>query len=80
MNRDLSELSARKREILELLAQGKTSKEIATALQTAVETVATHRKAICRKLSLHSTAELVRYATIHWLAGTVFRSDNSTNL
>jgi two-component system, NarL family, response regulator NreC len=54
--------SAREREILELLGKGKTSKEIAVLLVVSVTTIASHRRSICRKLGVHSTAELVHFA------------------
>lgn len=57
-------LTAKEREVLALLAEGKTSKEIAYALKTQASTVASHRKALCRKLSAHSAAELVHKAMI----------------
>lgn len=50
--------------VLSLLGQGKTSKEIATLLRISVTTVASYRRALCLKLGLHSTAELVHWATI----------------
>lgn len=49
-------------DVLQLLAAGRTSKEIAAVLQVSVHTVANHRKHICRKLGAHSTAELVARA------------------
>ena len=55
-------LTPRENEILALIGQGLTSKEIASDLRLSVETVRNHRKSICRKLSLHSTAELVAHA------------------
>ena len=55
-------LSAREREIIQLLAEGRTSKEIATLLGVAYKTVDTHRTNIMRRLSIHSVADLVRYA------------------
>jgi DNA-binding NarL/FixJ family response regulator len=55
-------LSAREREIVQLLAEGKTSKEVAAVLGIRVKTVATHRANIMRKLEIHSVSELVRYA------------------
>ncbi len=58
----MTELTARENEILELVGKGLSSKEIASALNVSVQTVANHRKSICRKLGLHSTAELVAYA------------------
>src|ERR1700687_2377164 len=55
-------LTAREREILQLLAEGKSSKEVATALNISVKTAETHRANIMRKLNLHSMSALVRYA------------------
>jgi DNA-binding NarL/FixJ family response regulator len=55
-------LTTREREILQLLAEGKTAKEVATILGIAVKTSDTHRTNIMRKLDVHSVAELVRYA------------------
>jgi DNA-binding CsgD family transcriptional regulator len=52
----------RELEVFKLLAQGKTSKEIAVHLKLKITTVASHRKSICRKLGVHSTAGLIRYA------------------
>ncbi|HXN34426.1 MAG TPA: response regulator transcription factor [Polyangiaceae bacterium] len=57
-----SPLSVREREVLQLLAEGKSSKEIATVLQIAVPTVETHRRQIMDKLSLRTIAELTKYA------------------
>jgi len=55
-------LTAREREIVQLVAEGKSSKEVATALGISVKTAETHRTNLMRKLDLHSTSELVRYA------------------
>ncbi len=55
-------LSDREREVLQLLAEGRTSKEIATALHVAVSTIETHRRQIMSKLGLRSVAELTKYA------------------
>jgi DNA-binding NarL/FixJ family response regulator len=55
-------LSAREREIVQLLAEGKSNKEVAGALGISVRTAETHRASILRKLSLDSVAGLVRYA------------------
>lgn len=49
-------------EIIRLLAQGKASKEIASALKIATRTVEAHRAQIMNRLNLHSTAEVIRYA------------------
>jgi DNA-binding NarL/FixJ family response regulator len=56
------ELSPREREVLQLLAEGKTSKDIAGLLSLAVPTVETHRRQIMDKLNLHTIAELTKYA------------------
>jgi DNA-binding NarL/FixJ family response regulator len=55
-------LTSREREIVQLLAEGKSSKEVATSLGISVKTAETHRANIMRKLELHSVSELVRYA------------------
>jgi two-component system, NarL family, response regulator NreC len=55
-------LTPREREILQLLAEGKTNKDVATSLNISVYTAETHRGNILQKLNLHSTAELVLYA------------------
>ena len=55
-------LTSREREILQLLAEGKTNKEVATALNISPYTAETHRSHILEKLNLHNSAELVLYA------------------
>jgi DNA-binding NarL/FixJ family response regulator len=55
-------LSAREREIVQLLAEGNTNKEVASRLNISVKTVETHRSHIMQKLGLGSVSELVRYA------------------
>ncbi|MDI6741071.1 MAG: response regulator transcription factor [Candidatus Edwardsbacteria bacterium] len=55
-------LTAKEREVLQLLAEGRTTKEIASEMQVSVKTVETHRKQIMDKLDLHSIAELTKYA------------------
>jgi DNA-binding NarL/FixJ family response regulator len=55
-------LSPREREIVQLLAEGKSNKEVANALGISVKTAETHRSNIMRKSGLGSLAELVRYA------------------
>lgn len=55
-------LTSREREIIQMLAEGKTNKEVATLLNISVYTVETHRNKILQKLNLHNTAELVLYA------------------
>lgn len=55
-------LTPREREIVQLLAEGKSNKEIATFLNISVKTAETHRANIMLKLNFHSVTELVRYA------------------
>ena len=56
-------LTPREIDVLYFLGLGKTTKEIASLLSVSPETVSTHRKHICRKLSVHSTAELIAAAS-----------------
>ena len=55
-------LTTREREILQLLAEGKNNKEVASLLNLSLYTVETHRSNIFQKLNLHSSAELILYA------------------
>ena len=55
-------LTSREREVLQLIAEGRTNKEIATSLKLSVYTVDAHRGRVMEKLNLHSTGELVRFA------------------
>lgn len=55
-------LTPREREVVQLVAEGNSSKEIARALTLSVKTVETHRATIMRKLNVTSVADLVRYA------------------
>ncbi|MFB3916183.1 MAG: response regulator [Terriglobales bacterium] len=55
-------LTDREKEILQLLAEGKSNKEVATTLNLSTYTVETHRTHIMQKLNLHSSAEIVLYA------------------
>jgi len=55
-------LTSREREVLQLIAEGKTNKEIAGDLKLSVYTVDAHRGRVMEKLNLHSTGELVRFA------------------
>ena len=57
-----SRLTPRQREIIQLLAEGKTSKEAATLLGISAKTLETHRANIMRRLDCHSVGQLVRYA------------------
>lgn len=55
-------LTSREREVLQLLAEGKCTKEIAARLKVSISTVESHRKQIMDKVNLHSIAELTKYA------------------
>lgn len=59
---EILRLTSRQREIVQLLAEGKSSKEVAAVLGLSVKTAETHRANIMRKLDCHSVTELVRYA------------------
>ena len=60
-------LGPREREVLRLLAEGKTSKEIASELHISASTVEAHRRNMMKKLDIHSVAELTKYAIRHGL-------------
>jgi two-component system response regulator NreC len=64
-----NELSSREKEVLQLVAEGFTSKEIATQLNLSVNTVHTHRKNIMSKLDVHGQADLIRYALKESISG-----------
>ena len=55
-------LTAREREVLQLLAEGKSTREIASQLYVSIKTAEAHRQHIMNKLNLHSIAELTKYA------------------
>ena len=55
-------LSLREREVLQLIAEGKTTKEVAVVLGVSAKTVESHRTRLMAKLNIHETASLVRYA------------------
>jgi DNA-binding NarL/FixJ family response regulator len=59
---DVDVLTGREREVIQLLAEGRTSKEVAVTLKLSVKTAETHRTNLMRKLGLHSVADLTRYA------------------
>jgi len=59
---DATSLTPREREVVQLVAEGRTNKEVATTLNISVKTAETHRTNIMRKLDCHSLSELVRYA------------------
>jgi DNA-binding NarL/FixJ family response regulator len=57
-----SVLTAREREVLQLMAEGRSTKQIADRLIVSVKTIETHRQQIMNKLNIHSVAELTKYA------------------
>ena len=59
---DLPTLTPREREVVQLLAEGKSSKEVAVALNVSVKTAETHRTNIMRKLQFHNVSEVIFYA------------------
>jgi DNA-binding NarL/FixJ family response regulator len=63
-------LTSRQREVLQLVAEGCTAKEIANVLKLSVKTAVFHKMAIMEKLGLRTTAELTRYAMEHGIATT----------
>lgn len=58
-------LTAREQEVVELLSQALTTKEIATRMGTAIKTIDSHKRNICEKLGLESAAALLRYAVVN---------------
>ena len=58
-------LTPRQREVLQLVAEGRGTKEIATILSVSVKTVEFHRSRIMQQLSIHTTADLTKYAITH---------------
>jgi DNA-binding NarL/FixJ family response regulator len=60
----LATLSPRQREVLRLIAEGRTTKQIAQVLEISVKTVETHRSQLMERLDIHDVAGLVRYAII----------------
>jgi len=64
------ELTDRQREVVQLVAEGHSVKEIAAILNISSKTVAFHKSNVMRRLGLHSTAELTKYALEHGLSGS----------
>ncbi len=64
-------LTARERQVLELIGSGRSTREIADCLRVSVWTVASHRKRICAKLGVHTTAELVALSSAASRVGTL---------
>jgi DNA-binding NarL/FixJ family response regulator len=65
---DIQSLTAKEREVVQLLAEGKSSKEAADVLKVSTKTLETHRSNIMRKLGCHSVTDVVRYAIRNHLA------------
>jgi DNA-binding NarL/FixJ family response regulator len=68
---NIPRLTTREREVVQLLAEGKSTKEVASVLDLSVKTAETHRSNIMRKLNLHSVSELVMYA----IRNNIIRTD-----
>jgi DNA-binding NarL/FixJ family response regulator len=64
-----TELTARQREVLQLVAEGHGTKEIATILNVSVKTVEFHKSRIMQHLDIHTTADLTKYAITHGITG-----------
>lgn len=56
------QLTMRERQVLQLIAEGKSTKDVAAILNISVKTAESHRSRLMRKLDIHETASLVRYA------------------
>jgi len=65
---DIQSLTAKEREVVQLLAEGKSSKEAADVLNVSTKTLETHRSNVMRKLGCHSVTDVVRYAIRNHLA------------
>jgi DNA-binding NarL/FixJ family response regulator len=72
----LDALTARQREILQLVAEGKSTKEIARSLEVSIKTIETHRAALMERLGIRDLAGLVRFAVRHGLVD-IDRSDST---
>ena len=73
--REISRLTSREREVLQLVAEGNANKLIATGLKISIKTVEKHRQSVMDKLAIHDTAGLTRYAV---RAGLIESSVQST--
>lgn len=67
MKSDYEQLTAREREVLKLLAEGNTTKEVAAVLDISEKTAAVHKTNLMRKLNIHDRSQLVKYAIRHKL-------------
>ncbi len=64
-----TELTARQREVLQLVSEGRGTKDIATILNVSVKTVEFHKSRIMRELDIHTIADLTKYAITHGITG-----------
>lgn len=64
---DADPLTSRERQVLQLIAEGKSTKDVAALLGVSVKTAESHRSRLMQKLDIHETASLVRYAVKHGL-------------
>jgi DNA-binding NarL/FixJ family response regulator len=62
-------LTPRQREVLQLVAEGRGTKSIATILNVSVKTVEFHKSRIMQQLDIHTTADLTKYAITHGITG-----------
>ena len=76
VNPALESLSEREVQVMRLLVNGQTSKEIAASLNLAVETVRTYRKTLMKKLKVHNLAALVQFAASAGMIGTAAEHEN----
>ncbi|MBI1395188.1 MAG: response regulator [Betaproteobacteria bacterium] len=74
-----SDLTSREREVVQLIAEGHSTKEIAERLHVSAKTIGTHREHIMEKLRVSGTAELTRYAIREGLAGLEGRTRTRTD-
>ena len=72
-------LSPREREVLQLIAEGKSTKEIAYCLKVSAKTVETHRRQLMNKLEIYTVAELTRYALREGLVTLETRSSETVH-
>jgi len=70
LNNSLTNLTPRQREVLQLIAEGKSTKDVAVLLNVTVRTVEFHKARLMEQLDLHSTPSLVKYAISEGLAGS----------
>lgn len=70
LKRSLGDLTPRQREVLQLVGEGKGTKEIATLLDVSVKTVEFHKARLMEQLEVHSTADLIKFAIAEGLASS----------